>query len=291
MDLNSTVLAAFAEEVGTEGPVTPVGGGTHWPVVGEGRRVRAPAGVVTYEPAEMTVRVGAGTAVAELDAALAEHGQMVTLDPADPTRATVGGVLAEGVSGLRRLRWGPVRDIVLEVRYVSAEGRLVKSGGPVVKNVSGFDLCRLVVGSKGTLGVLAEVVLRVQPVPAVSRWFRGEGVDPFDVRRRLHRPSSILWDGTTTWVLLEGHGADVDAQARLFPLAECDGPPPRPPYRRSLRPSALRGLTGAFVAEVGVGTVHVDTAPPPTEPDRVDLHRRVKELFDPTNRLNPGRAL
>jgi FAD/FMN-containing dehydrogenase len=162
MGVTGTALAAFADEVGTHGHVVPVGGGTHWAAVGEGRRVRAPAGVVAYEPAEMTVRVRAGTTVAELDAVLAEHGQMVPLDPADPTRATVGGVLAEGVSGIRRLRWGPVRDTVLEVRYVSAEGRVVKSGGPVVKNVSGFDLCRLMVGSRGTLGVLAEVVLRVQ---------------------------------------------------------------------------------------------------------------------------------
>lgn len=289
--LSDPALAAFAETVGADGPVVPVGGGTHWPAAGEGRRVRAPAGVVAYEPAEMTVRVGAGTTVAELDAALAEHAQMVPLDPVEPTRATVGGVLAEGVSGLRRLRWGPVRDTVLEVRYVSSEGRLVKSGGPVVKNVSGFDLCRLMVGSKGTLGVLAELVLRVQPIPAMSRWLRGEGVDPSDVRRRLYRPSSVLWDGTTTWVLLEGHPVDVDAQARLLAMADCDGPPPLPPHRRSLPPSALRTLTGTFVAEIGVGTVHVDVPPPPVGPDRLDLHRRVKELFDPTHRLNPGRTL
>jgi FAD/FMN-containing dehydrogenase len=291
MDLRDTALAAVAEEVGAEGPVVPVGGGTLWEAAGEGRRVRAPAGVVAYEPAEMTVRVRAGTTVAELGAALVEHRQMVPLDPVDPIRATVGGVLAEGVSGLRRLRWGPVRDTVLEVRYVSAEGRLVKSGGPVVKNVSGFDLCRLMVGSRGTLGVLAEVVLRVHPIPPTSRWFRGDGLDPFDVRRRLHRPSSVLWDGATTWVLLEGHPADVDAQSRLLDVAECDGPPPLPPYRRSLRPRDVRGLTGTFVAEVGVGTVHVPTAPPPVEPDRIDLHRRVKEQFDPTGRLNPGRSL
>jgi len=280
-------LKGFAAEVGTEGPVAPVGGRTQWEVGGtvdpQAREVKAPAGIVAYEPAEMTVRVRAGTTVLELADALAGHGQMVPLDPASPD-ATVGGVLAVGRSGLRRLRYGPVRDTLLEARFVSAQGRLVKAGGPVVKNVSGFDLCRLLVGSLGTIGVLAEVVLRAQPVPKAARWYRRDGADPFAVRAALHRPSSVLWDGTTTWVLLEGHPADI-----ALDWDEADGPPPLPPYRRSMRPSKLRKLSGRFVAEVGVGTVHVADPPPPKAPERPDLHDRVKQLFDPTGRLNPGR--
>ncbi|MDQ1445316.1 MAG: glycolate oxidase binding subunit, partial [Acidimicrobiaceae bacterium] len=253
------------------------------------RQVRAPAGIVAYEPAEMTVRVRAGTVVAELDEALAAHGQMVVLDPAVPGAATVGGVLAAGESGLRRLRYGPVRDTLLEARFVSAEGRMVKAGGPVVKNVSGFDLCRLLVGSRGTLGVLAEVVLRLQPRPAVSRWLMG-AADPFAVRRRLYRPSSVLWDGEITWVLLEGHPSDVSAEASALGRGFVDavGPPPRPAHRWSMRPSALPALAasasdGAFVAEVGVGTVHRDRPQPvrPVDP----LHERVRALFDPGRRF------
>ena len=155
--------------------------------------MRAPAGVVAFEPAEMTVRVRAGTTVADLDAALAEHGQTVAL-PAWPG-ATVGGVLAVGRSGVRRLGYGPVRDTVLEVRAVSASGAIVKAGGPTVKNVSGYDLARLVVGSLGTLAFIGEVVLRTRPIAATTRWLSAS-VDPFDALARLHRPTALQWDGT-----------------------------------------------------------------------------------------------
>ena len=263
--------------------VVAVGGCTQFTPPDGVRQVRAEAGIVSYEPAEMTVRVKCATTVAELDAALAEHGQMVPLDPRVPERATVGGVLAAGESGLRRLRYGPVRDALLEARFMTADGRLVKAGGPVVKNVTGFDLCRLLVGSRGTLGVLTEVVLRVQPRPAVSRWLMG-AADPFAVRRSLFRPSSILWDGSMTWVLLEGHPADVAAEAALLPgFVDAPGPPPLPPHRWSLRPSALKMLAPGFVAEVGVGTVHRGDPQPerPLDP----LHERVRSLFDPERRF------
>ncbi|MBV8159558.1 MAG: FAD-binding protein [Acidimicrobiia bacterium] len=289
-------LTAFADDVGSEGPVTVVGGRSRWDVGGAvdaaARQVRAPAGIAELEPAEMTVRCGAGTTVAALNAALAEHGQSVALSGTD-AHGTVGGALAVGHSGVRRLHQGPVRDVLLEARYVSAEGRLIKAGGPTVKNVSGFDLCRLLVGSLGTLGFLAEVVLRCRPRPAASRWFAGRA-EPFDLLHRLHRPSSILWDGTTTWLLLEGHPADVEAQARVAGLTETDGPPALPSGGRlSLRPSLLRTLTGTFIAEVGVGIVHTPGPPPPVTltPEVRELHRRVKEAFDPRGRLNPGRRV
>ena len=318
----TTPVEAFAADVGPAdaGAVVAVGGRTQWgaggPLAPEAlaREVRAPAGIVTVEAADMTVRVRAGTTVADLDAALDEVGQTVALP--DWPGATVGGILAVGHSGLRRLGWGPVRDTVLEVRYVSAQGTVVKAGGPTVKNVSGFDLCRLLVGSLGTLGLLAEVVLRTRPRPATERWLAGVA-DPFPLAARLHRPAAVLWDGTTTWVLLDGHPADVDAQARVTGLDDADGPPALPPHRWSLRPAALPALAGradatdhdptladggpgvpggtgrpgTFVAEVGVGAVHADVPPPhrPIDPAVAALHAGIKQRFDPTGRLAPGR--
>jgi glycolate oxidase FAD binding subunit len=262
------VLSSFAAEVGDHDPVCAVGGRTQWDVGGLPapgvREVTAPNGVVSHLPAEMIVRVRAATTVASLDDTLAAAGQMVPLDPGRPERATVGGVLAVGWSGLRRLRYGPVRDTVLEVRFVSAAGKLITAGGPVVKNVTGYDLCRLLVGSLGTLGLLAEVVLRCQPVPPARQWYvAAEGADPFELHRRLFRPSAILWDGRSTWVLLEGHPADVTDQAAEVlgsAFTTSSGPPPVPSEGRlSWPPGQLRRLEGApgrWLAEVGVGTVH-----------------------------------
>ncbi len=289
------VLVAFADEVGPDGPVAVVGGRTHWAEGGlpdDGvRLVAAPAGVVEHEPAEMTVRVRAGTTIEDLDAVLARSGQAVALAPRPAS--TVGGALAVGHSGLTQLRDGAVHDALLEARYVSAEGRLVKAGGPTVKNVSGYDLCRLLVGSLGTLGLLAEVVLRTRPRPPCARWFAG-AVDPGAVRAALYRPSAVLWDGRTTWVCLQGHEVDVDAEGAVLDglgMDVVDGPPARPPHRHRVDPAAVASLEGSFVAEVGTGVVHRSwPAPPPSVPGPVAaLCRRIKTQFDPTGRLNPGR--
>ncbi len=293
-------LDGFADAVGPDGPVCVLGGATQWEVGGavvDGTRtVRAPVGVRSFDPAEMTVRVGAGTTVHDLDRTLRDAGQWVALP--DEPGATVGGVLAVGRSGIRRFGSGPVRDTLLEARVVGAHGRLVTAGGPTVKNVSGYDLCRLLVGSLGTLALLGEVVLRTRPRPEVSTWMCGE-TDPFRLATALHRPTSVLWDGERTWALIEGFAAAVTAQravaSRLGVRDEVDGPPSLPPHRVSVAPAALREPAlawGAFVAEVGVGLVHVAERPVRSTPGPVvvDLHRRLKDRFDPTGRLNPGRS-
>ena len=172
------------------------------------RTVMAPVGIDSIQAEEMTVSCGAGTPVAELDDALAAHGQCVAVPPT----GTVGGALAVGQSGIRRLGYGPVRDVLLQARYVSAGGEIVKAGGPTVKNVSGFDLCRLLVGSRGTLGFLGDVIMRTRPRAAYEQWFKTSG-DPWETVRALYRPTCVLWDGSTTWVLLEGDPRDVADQA------------------------------------------------------------------------------
>lgn len=285
-------LTAFASEVGPAGPVTCVGARRQWdvggPVAPGTREVKAPAGIDWIAPEEMTAACGAGTTVAELDAALAERGQLVAL----PDWGTVGGVLAVGRSDVRRLGYGPVRDTLLQTGVVTADGLVAKVGGPTVKNVSGFDLARLLVGSLGTLALMGDVILRTRPRPAAEGWYRApEGVDPFALFRALYRPVSLLWDGTTTWTRLEGDAGDLRQQAAEHRLDEVAGPPNLPPCRSSVPPADLRDLTGTFVAEIGVGVVHRDqpVAGPPPSPAVVDLHRAIRARFDPTGRLNPGR--
>ncbi len=287
MDLTAA-LAEFAASVGTDGSVTVAGSCTRGGPVADARVVHPPAGIEWIEADEMVVSCGAGTTVADLSAALAGFGQGVAL----PAGGTVGGALAVGHSDVRRLGYGPLRDVLLETHYVSHAGGVVKAGGPTVKNVSGFDLCRLLVGSRGTLGFLGSVILRTRPLPPVSQW-HAAAVDPFATLAALHRPVSVLWDGTTTWALLEGHAADVAEQAALAGLSPTDGPPRLPDAERwSVAPSRVRDLAGSmgFVAEIGVGVVHHDVAQPERDldPAVVALHARIKHEFDPAGRLNPG---
>ena len=177
--------------------------------------------------------------------------------------------LACGLSGIRRLRHGPLRDHVLEVRFVTADGRLVKGGGPTVKNVTGYDLPRLLVGSFGTLGVLVQVTLRCRPARRAPR------SGSVDRRRRdaLYR-AVVRCCGTdgTTHVLLEGVAADVDAQARGLDAVR--RPPALPDGahrgRISVAPGALaRARPRARPAPACAGAPSSASAPctsPPTTP-------------------------
>jgi glycolate dehydrogenase FAD-binding subunit len=131
----------------------------------------AMAGIILYEPQELIISARAGTPLAEIIALLASSGQELAFEPMDygpllggsPGRGTIGGTVVANVSGPRRIRAGAARDHLLGVVAVSGRGETFKSGGRVVKNVTGFDLCKLLAGSWGTLGILAEVTLKVLP--------------------------------------------------------------------------------------------------------------------------------
>lgn len=282
-------LATFAAEVGDSDPVSITGRGTRGGPLPGVRVVRAPAGIDWVQPDEMTVCCGAGTPIDELVAELAGMRQTVAL----PTGGTVGGALAVGRADVRQLGWGPVRDTLLQARYVSAAGDVVKAGGPTVKNVSGFDVCRLLVGSHGTLGFFGEVILRTRPIARHSQWFhRPDVAEPGAVFTILYRPVSVLWNGHEVWALLEGHPDDVAEQAAVAGLTPCAGPPELPTgSRRLLPPGEISGCSGRFVAEVGVGVVHhAEPAAVPIPTDRVRaLDDAVRLALDPTGRLNPGR--
>jgi len=124
------------------------------------------SGVVEHATGDMTVTVRAGTPLEELQAVLAQGGQFLAVDP--PVPGTVGGLIATGDSGPRRLRYGGVRDLLLGITFVRADGVVAKAGGKVVKNVAGYDLTKLFTGSLGTLGVIVEATFRLYPLPAAS---------------------------------------------------------------------------------------------------------------------------
>lgn len=132
--------------------------------------------VLDYEPRDLTISVEAGIPWSEFTNLLAEHGQMVPLDPPFADSATVGGIVAANVSGPRRRLYGSVRDMVIGMTFATLEGKLIKTGGMVVKNVAGLDMAKLMIGSFGTLAAIAVVNFKLQPRPAGTRTFKQEFV-------------------------------------------------------------------------------------------------------------------
>jgi glycolate oxidase FAD binding subunit len=129
-------------------------------------------GITLYSPNELVISARAGTTLAEIEATLAEHGQHIIAEPPDLSslfgvreQQTIGGVIATNLSGPRRVAWGAMRDHLLGIRAVTGWGEVIRSGGRVLKNVTGLDLCKLLAGSHGTLGVITEVTLKVLPAP------------------------------------------------------------------------------------------------------------------------------
>jgi glycolate oxidase FAD binding subunit len=166
-------ILTLAAEAGV--PVMPSGGGTKLAIGAPPPRVGILLGlkrlnrVVEHEPGDLTATVEAGATLAALQAELGRRGQWLSLDPPWPDRATVGGILASNASGPRRHLYGTARDLVIGLAVVGADGAVVHGGGKVVKNVAGYDLPKLYIGSFGTLGVIAEATVKLRPRPDVDR--------------------------------------------------------------------------------------------------------------------------
>jgi glycolate oxidase FAD binding subunit len=157
-----------------EATVAPYGGGTAMSIGNAARAVDVALDltglnrVVEHDAANLTTTVEAGITLTRLQQCLAQQKQFVPFDPPHPERATVGSIVAVNLNGRRRSYYGSVRDLVIGIKVVLASGEPIKAGGKVVKNVAGYDMCKLFVGSLGTLGIITQVTLRASPVPETA---------------------------------------------------------------------------------------------------------------------------
>ncbi|GLZ44961.1 glycolate oxidase [Actinomycetospora sp. NBRC 106375] len=266
-------------------------------------------GIVTHNPGDMTVEVRAGTPFAQLQEELGEHGQRVAVDPARAAEgATLAGLFATADSGPRALQYGSLRDLVIGATIVLADGTVARSGGHVIKNVAGYDLTKILHGAHGTMGVLAQLVLRLHPTPQATATVAVpcDRAGMADLARRVAdtpvEPTAIQWHADRLLSLVEGseRGAVSRAQ-RLVDIvggellapddataawdAHAAAVRARPEGRAVLRfgviPAALPGVLDglADAAEVTVSPrTGVATVALPADPDVVAAaHRRVAD--------------
>lgn len=242
------LLDAVRSAIAAKAPLEIIGAGTKRglgrPVAGHVLDVTAFAGVESYEPEELVLTTGAATPLAEIEARLAQAGQQLAFEPPDygplygaaGGRQTVGGVLAANLAGPRRITAGAARDHFLGFSAVSGRGESFKAGGRVVKNVTGYDLSKLLAGSYGTLAVLTQVTVKVLPAPervatALLHGLSGEAAlavmrdalaSSCDLSGAAHLPAAVApavppgGSGAATALRLEGPGPSVEARLELL---------------------------------------------------------------------------
>ncbi len=170
-------------------------------------------GIVDYKPDDLTIVVRAGTTLAELDRVLSERGHSAVLPETSHSR-TVGGVVASGVSGYSRLRYGPTRDRVIGVTVVTGYGEIVHGGGQLVKNVTGYDMARLMTGSHGALGFITEISLKLWPIAMSRATVAVE--DAGAAYTELYQPVAALEGESGGLVYLAGSDASVASQVEVI---------------------------------------------------------------------------
>jgi glycolate oxidase FAD binding subunit len=225
-DLTASLAERVRHASSTREPLRIVGGDTRRfygrPVDAGPLEVAGHTGVLKHDPAELVLTVRAGTRLADVETLLQRHGQRLPFEPPSfGADATIGGTVAAGLAGPARVMRGPVRDYVLGVRLLTGDGRVLRFGGEVMKNVAGYDVSRLVVGSLGILGVLLDVSFKVLPMPAGTRTLRQQvtaqaAVDRLAELARLGVPvSASHWHAGELHVRLEGSEPALDAVAPL----------------------------------------------------------------------------
>ena len=172
-DNSQAILGQISDALARRSPLVIQGGGSKSfygnPVEGEILSTAGHRGIVEYHPSELVVTVRSGTPLRELEAALAEENQMLAFEPPRHTpNTTIGGVIACGLSGPRRIACGAARDFVLGATIINGRAEILRFGGQVMKNVAGYDAARLMAGAQGTLGVLLDISLKVLPRPPVE---------------------------------------------------------------------------------------------------------------------------
>ena len=279
-------------------------------------------GTVRHAPEDMTAVVGAGISLSDLQSRLGRSGQWLPVDPPAPERLTVGTLIADDLNGPRRYGFGTIREHLIGITVVLVDGRIVKAGGNVVKNVAGYDLCRLFVGSRGTLGIVVEAAFKLRPLPEsetilAARYDTLDGAltlldTIFDARLDpvvldLHDPGGAGTKGRyTVTVGFAGITEDVAAQAgraerlAVFEPASLDYDMMRAARSgrkigtRSVLPSKLgkelRRLGDIpFVARAGNGVLYMDGSIPIPTPGTNkalrDLTERIKTAYDPAGIL------
>lgn len=271
----------------------PVGSGSTFedmppPDIGIRLAASGYAGVTDYQPDDLTIVTRAGTTLGDLSETLKANGQTAVLPETNPQR-TIGGVVSSGASGFRRLRYGPTRDRVLGVTLVTGYGKPVKGGGTLVKNVTGYDLPRLCTGSHGTLGFIADVCLKLWPIPPASRTI--EVADANEARTVVYKPLAVLETRDAVHVMVEGSEASVAEAERVLGGSSRAGlrwpDPPSSSVNISLRVPASSTASAVsvvreagaehFVAQYGVGRVDTGFASLPQDALE-ELRTRISEL-------------
>jgi glycolate oxidase FAD binding subunit len=282
--------------------------------------------LLQYDPRDLTISVEAGMPFAELERILAEHRQMLPLDPPWRAESTVGGVVASNLSGPRRRLYGTARDMIIGMTFATLEGRLVQSGGMVVKNVAGLDMAKLMVGSFGTLAAIAIVNFKVFPMPEASRTFVSEfaaAAEAFAERDRILtsvlQPSAIdivNWPrGVRLLVRAQGNAAVLYRFARALPSAQAAdesvwdeiheftpkflahplGSAVPMSMKLSEMADAMSRLSDdkiPVIARAGSGSMvahYPEDAPPVSWPGDFATMEKIKHMFDPERLLNRGR--